>query len=103
MIVTLTVAVLGSGATSSLVSYLLARRAEKKKKYTGAEAGVRMILYDRIKFLGLKYSGEGFVYDDALEDLVEMHRIYHAELGGNGFLDSIMEQVKQLPIRRRQA
>jgi hypothetical protein len=27
-----------------------------------------------------------------------MHNVYHDNLNGNGFLDSIMAQVKNLPI-----
>ena len=100
-IVTIFAALLGSSTVSALVSHLLQKSAEKRRKYTGAEAGVRMLLYDRIKCLGLRYIGEGAVCSDSLEDLIEMHRIYHDELGGNGFLDGVMDQVKALPVQRR--
>ena len=33
-----------------------------------------------------------------LEDLLDMHKLYHDELGGNGFLDSVIDQVRHLPI-----
>lgn len=58
-----------------------------------------MMLYDRIKFLGKKYIATGEIEADALEDLIEMHRIYHDELDGNGYLDTLMAQVKQLHIK----
>ena len=100
-IITIVCALLGSSVVSSIVANLMQARAERRKKTTGTAAGVRMILYDRVKFLGLKYLEQGYIYEDALKDVTEMHRIYHDELKGNGFLDDIMERVKQLPIKRR--
>lgn len=58
-----------------------------------------MLLYDRIKHLGKSYIERGSISTDELEDLVEMHAIYHEDLDGNGFLDAIMASVKALPIK----
>ena len=33
------------------------------------------------------------------EDLKRMHKVYHDELGGNVFLDAIMEEVNKLEKR----
>ena len=59
----------------------------------------RTILYDRIKHLGNSYLRRGSVSSEELADLIEMHRVYHDELKGNGFLDTLMEKVKALPVK----
>lgn len=91
-------AVLGSSAMASLVSGIFNLITTKKAKDDSLEAGVRILLYDRIKHLSTKYIEQKYVTADALEDLVKMHNVYHNALKGNGFLDDIMAQVKKLPI-----
>ncbi len=102
MAVTIAVAIISSSAFSALITGLFARRQDKQRKESGVSSGVRMLLYDRIKFLGKKYIASGVIEADALEDLIEMHKIYHDELAGNGFLDKIMADVKALPVTRRE-
>lgn len=96
-VVTIAVALLSSTGLSALVTGLFARSREKRRQHDGVQAGVRMLLYDRIKHLGTKYLADGYVKPDALEDLIAMHKIYQDELGGNGFLDKIMKDVRALP------
>ena len=36
---------------------------------------------------------------EELEDLIDMHKVYHGPLHGNGFLDDLMEQVRHLEHR----
>lgn len=93
---TIIVAIISSGALSTLISGIFSVWRSRKEREDGVVAGVRMLLYDRVKFLGKKYLERSQVTIEELEDLVEMHRIYHS-LGGNGFLDSIMDSVKHLP------
>ena len=95
------IAVVTSGAFSALVSYILTAHSTRKRKDKGIEAGVRMMLYDRIKERSRHYIEQKYIPSDELEDIIEMHRIYHTDLGGNGFLDSLMEQVKALPITNK--
>lgn len=59
----------------------------------------RTILYDRIKHLGKAYIKRGWVYVEEYEDLKRMHKVYHDELGGNGFLDDLMRDVSDLEKR----
>lgn len=101
ILLTLVGMLLGSTALSALITGLLANRREKKKKHGGVEAGVRALLYDKIKYLGTKYISDGKVATDELEDIIAMHNTYKQELGGNGFLDAIMDDVKKLPKYRR--
>lgn len=59
----------------------------------------RIQMYDRIKHLGKAYIAAHEISSEDLEDLIDMHKCYHDDLGGNGFLDEIMEQVRHLPIK----
>ena len=99
-IVTIVVAIVSSGAFSAIVNAFLSAQREKRQKETGVSAGVRMLLYDRIKHLGKAYIQRGSVTSDELEDLIAMHNIYHDDLGGNGFLDTLMDSVRALPIKK---
>lgn len=96
---TIIVAIISSGALSTLVSALFNVWQARKKRKDGVRAGMKMLLYDRIKHLGKSYIERGSISTDELEDLVEMHSIYHEDLDGNGFLDAIMASVKALPIK----
>ena len=96
---TIIVAIISSGALSTLVSALFNVWQSRKKRNDGVRAGMKMLLYDRIKHLGKSYIERGSISTDELEDLVEMHSIYHEDLDGNGFLDAIMASVKALPIK----
>lgn len=59
----------------------------------------RTILYDRIKHLAKTYIRRGWISVEEYEDLKRMHKVYHDDLHGNGFLDSIMENVDRLDKR----
>lgn len=59
----------------------------------------RTILYDRIKHLAKSYIKRTWVSVEEYEDLKRMHKVYHDDLGGNGFLDAIMAEVDTLEKR----
>lgn len=102
-----------------LVHWLLNRKAKKedateeKERLDYGELIRRMdvlfladrtILYDRIKFLGKSYISRGYITVEELEDLTQMHRVYHDpdKLNGNGFLDELMNTVTHtLEIRAK--
>lgn len=98
-------AVLTGGVAAALVSGLFSivlwkmnRKAAKEDKTDDTKVALRILLYDRIKHLGKAYIEQGHITSEDLEDIITMHRVYHDNLNGNGFLDSIMAQVKNLPI-----
>ena len=79
---------------------------EKWKKDTedsinGLKDGLRIIMLDRIRFLGQRYLKEGEIDFDDRRYLNEMHQVYHGSLGGNGDLNSLMEDVNDLPLKQR--
>lgn len=93
-------AILGSGALSALISGCFTLASVKRRRSSGVTAGTRMLLYDRIKYLGRKHLAKGEIASEDLEDLIAMHRVYHDELGGNGYLDTLMQNVKNLQIKK---
>ena len=92
------IAILSSGALSALISGLFTMLAQRKRKDTGISAGVRQLLYDRIKYLCKEHLKRGYIASNDLEDLVRMHKIYHDDLDGNGFLDDLMSEVRKLEV-----
>ena len=95
------IAIISSGALSTLISGLFNLWQMRKKKQDGVREGIKILLYDRIKHLGKAYIERGYITAEELEDLTTMHEIYHDPdgLNGNGFLDAIMRNVKSLPIK----
>ena len=100
---------LGGGSAAAVVSgavqvilWALARRAAKDDKASDGNKeikdAIRALMYDRIKYLGQRYIGEGGVALDDLESFLDMHGCYR-DLEGNGGLDTLVSKVKALPIR----
>lgn len=61
--------------------------------------GQMYILLDRIRYLGCAYIKDGCVSFDDRRLLNQMHSVYHNGLGGNGDLDTLMEDVNDLPLK----
>ena len=59
----------------------------------------RTILYDRIKHLAKAYIKRGWISVEEYEDLNRMHKVYHDDLEGNGFLDALMAEVDKIEKR----
>lgn len=69
------------------------------EQLSGLTVAMRMLMYDRIKHLGNSYLKRGYITSEELADLIAMHGVYHDVLDGNGFLNALMEKVKQLPVK----
>lgn len=69
-----------------------------RKTLDNLTIAMRTQLYLSIKRDGKSYLQRGSISAEELEDLVNAHKVYHDVLKGNGFLDSLMEKVKQLPV-----
>lgn len=73
--------------------------AEIKEQLDNLAIALRTELYLSIKRDGKSYLQRGSITTEELEDLVNAHKVYHDVLRGNGFLDSLMEKVKALPVK----
>jgi hypothetical protein len=98
--------VLGTGGLTALVSGIIQIRLWKLNRKAAKEDGtdiikdaIKLILHDRIKYIGTKYINEKFVTIEDLRDLITMHEFYSKQLKGNGLLDYIMREVKTLNVR----
>lgn len=92
------IAIIGSNALSALIGAIVTFCGQRRQKKDSTTAGLRILLYDRIKHLAKSYIARGWITTEELEDLMQMHKVYH-DLGGNGYLDKLMEQVHRLPVR----
>ena len=97
--VTIIVAILGSGVLSTLITQLFAWRKEKNSEGTAVDKTCRLLLKTRLRELCEQYITQGWIYSDELDDLYSMHSLYHDELHGNGYLDTLMNKVKILEVR----
>lgn len=93
------VAIIGSGALSTVVAQVLAYLNQRRERKSGQSAAIRLVLKDRLRYLCGHYINQGWIYEDELEDIIRMHRCYHDTLSGNGYLDELMKRVKALDIR----
>lgn len=99
-------AAVGGGLITQLGALLLNRLKRRDDRQDAREgdldalkAGLKWVLYDRIRHLGQKYIAAGGVDFDDRRILNEMHTSYHEGLGGNGDLDVLMGEVNRLPLR----
>jgi len=60
--------------------------------------GLSAFLFDRIKYLCLRYISEKCITGEELKDLLELFRVYEKDLDGNGTLGTFVAQAKALPI-----
>ena len=105
------IAVLGGSALSALITqvgnYISDRRKRKdavedkaEDKDAALKQGIKLLLADKIQYLGLRYIEEGEVTFSNKKMLNEMHSVYHNGLGGNGDFDDLMEEFNELPLKR---
>lgn len=95
----LAIAFVSSGAFAALINVLFSAWKTKQDRKNGVAAGVRIILDDRIAWLGEKYVEAGEISAENLRTLIAMQEVYHS-LDGNGYHDALMDKVMKLPIRR---
>lgn len=99
IIVTVIIAIIGSGALNTIVINILSEREKKRDRKNGIQQALRLLMKDRLRFLCIHYISQGWIYEDELEDIIAMHNCYHDGLKGNGFLDKLMEKVLNLEVR----
>ena len=91
--------VFGSSVITTILNRIFAKRDRKQAEESAERIALRLLMKSRIRDLCLKYIEKGWIYADEYEDLLAMWENYHYDLGGNGYLDHLMEAVKELEIR----
>lgn len=100
-ILTIIIAVISSGVLVRLIDIIYDRFKNRRHKLTPTELGVRVLLEERINYLGRVYISEGFIYADDKDRIERMWKTYHEEMHGNGYLDAIMREVSKLEVKWR--
>jgi hypothetical protein len=100
IIIALIGALTGSGASSIIVVLLQRKWAKQDKKDERVDALVeanKVLMIDKVRYLGKKYISEGEIHLEDKENLLEMYAAYK-RLGGNGHLDTVMYEVNHLKV-----
>ena len=96
-VVTIIIACLGSSGLTAIILAVLQRRWAKSDKQDAVVAGLKGLTVDRVRYLGRCYILDEKITLEDRENLEDMYRAYKA-LGGNGHLETIISEVRKLPI-----
>lgn len=100
IIVALIGAVTGSGVCSVVIVLLQRKWAKQDRHDERVDALVeanKVLMIDKVRYLGKKYISEGEIHLEDKENLQEMYSAYK-RLGGNGHLDTVMYEVNHLKV-----
>lgn len=96
--------ILSSGIGAGIIAIVqaaLQRYWQKKDKRDDRidclVAAQKVVMVDRIRYLGAKYISLHEITLEDKENLKDMHKAYRG-LGGNGHLDTVMGEVDKLPV-----
>lgn len=91
---------IGAGLMTILLAMLQRHWAKKDAKTGKLEALVnaqKVVMVDRVRYLGSRYIKQKSVSLEDKETLIEMYNAYKS-LGGNGHLETVMQEVEKLPV-----
>ncbi len=100
VIIALIGALTGSGVCSVVVVLLQRKWAKQDSHDERVDALVeanKVLMIDKVRYLGKKYISEGEIHLEDKENLLEMYNAYK-KLGGNGHLDTVMYEVNHLKV-----
>ena len=89
-------ALTGSGFTGIILAFLQRRWANQDKTDAIVNA-LKVLMVDRVRYVGNSYIKDQQITMSDKEHLKEMHGAYK-KLGGNGRLDPVMSEVDKLPV-----
>lgn len=98
------IVILSSSAFSTLVAIIanaLINNNKRKKDDIGTvKEGLKSVLYFQIKSACSDALKEGEIDSETLEAILKSWDIYHNKLGGNGYLDKYISDIKKLPFKK---
>lgn len=100
VLVPIVCALIGSGASTAIVTAIINHKAEEKKKETGESQGIKWLMQDRLEHVALAYLSKGEITYEELKNWNRGHHIYHDLLGGNGDLDALKEALQDMYNRK---
>lgn len=72
-------------------------KTQKKDRDANSQGTMLLLRVQLIEYHG-KWMERGYVTRHGLENFIEMYDAYH-ELGGNGMVTKLLEEIKKLPIK----
>ena len=90
------IAIISSGAAVTVLNFILGLVKDWYDRKNGLRAAMRILLDDRLTWLGEKYLKEGWISLENLKIYTKMHQSYKS-LGGNGYHKNHMEKLDELP------
>lgn len=95
--------------TFGLITWRLNRKAAKADKAEAEDAaqeersdslltGIRLMFYCELRRDCKHHLSVGHISSEDLKEVLDMHKFYHDDLKGNGFLDVLINKVKKLPV-----
>lgn len=92
------IAIISSGALVTIINFALGLLKDWYDRKNGLRAAMRIILDDRLCWLGAKYLATGHITAEQLKVYQKMHDAY-VSLGGNGYHKTLMAKIDALPIK----
>ena len=97
-VTSIVISCLGSSGLTAIVLAILQRRWSCQDKQDALVAGLKVLTVDRVRYLGKCYISDRSISLEDKENLEEMYRAYKG-LGGNGHLQTVMDEVERLPVQ----
>lgn len=97
IIFAIVVAFLGSSGVWTLISTIYLKRHEKKSLTNKMLLG---LAHDRLMYLCMKYIEQNYITNEEYENLYNYLYLPYVEMGGNGVVQRLMDEVKKLPIKK---
>lgn len=93
------VAIIGSGALSTLISLIASRRNAKRDTQKTIEDALQCLCLGEIRRSGEKHIARGQIAPDDYQEFVDLYDVYK-RLGGNGYAERIKDAIDELPLTK---
>ena len=101
--IAIAVSIISSGGLSACLQSKLQKRTEKRKLLEDEnDVKKKMLLglaHDKLVYLALKYIERDYITKEEHENIYKFLYTPYKELGGNGTVDRLMDDVGKLPIK----
>lgn len=91
------ISALTSSGVATVIVACLNRKWSKEDHVEALVEANKVLMIDKVRYLGKKYITEGEIHLEDKENLLEMYNAYK-RLGGNGHLDTIINEVNRLKV-----
>lgn len=95
---TIIIAIVSSGAFTTLINFVLNYWNKKQENKSNISKALMCLLGYEIKTECHRLIKSKAVELNDLEQLEELNKLYH-EMGGNGYVKTLMENVKKLEVK----